>query len=393
MTTAPPLIADWKEVELGDVCPPGGLVRGPFGGSLKKSDFVPTGFQVYEQRHAIWGPKTEARYFIDARKYKEMQRFAVEAGDFIVSCSGTIGRISRIPGSAAPGIINQALLKIRVDERVIDPLFFLTLFGWEMFQEKILDSTQGGAMQNLVGMPVFKATKLALPPMAEQQAIATAISSIGELITTLEHLIAKKQAIKQGMMQQLLTGRTRLPGFEKKWQLRKLGELLGYEQPGPYLVSSTDYSDTGVPVLTAGKTFVLGYTAEQKGIYENLPVIIFDDFTTASKFVDFPFKAKSSAMKMLKAYPGVNLRYIFERMQLIDFNPVDHKRRWIAEFSKFEVEVPETDEQSAIAGIIEAADAEIKALQRRLEKVRFIKQGMMQQLLTGRTRLPVEAVS
>ena len=133
----------------------------------------------------------------------------------------------------------------------------------------------------------------------EQQAIAEALSDIDGLIATLDKKIAKKHLIKQGAMQQLLTGKKRLPGFSDPWVEKKLGEILDYEQPQPYLVVSTDYVDSGFPVLTAGKSLILGYTTEQFGIYNKLPVIIFDDFTTDSKYISYPFKVKSSAMKML----------------------------------------------------------------------------------------------
>ncbi|MTK04712.1 restriction endonuclease subunit S [Micromonospora sp. CP22] len=235
--------------------------------------------------------------------------------------------------------------------------------------------------------------RLTVPPSREQRAIGRALDDVDDLIATLERMIAKKQAIKHGMMQQLLTGTTRLPGFTEHWELRRLGDLLAYEQPGRYLVSSTEYGDVGTPVLTAGKTFVLGRTTERHGIYYSVPVIIFDDFTTASKFVTFPFKAKSSAMKILSARSGVNLRYMYERMQLIDYPVVDHKRRWIAEYSKIEVEVPDDAEQRAIASVIDDAGAEVNALEVRIAKARAIKAGMMQELLTGSTRLPVEAAS
>lgn len=90
------------------------------------------------------------------------------------------------------------------------------------------------------------------------------------------------------------------------WKEYELGQLLNYEQPSPYIVKSTNYSDTySTPVLTAGKSFIIGYTDEAVGIYNSLPVIIFDDFTTASQYVNFPFKVKSSAMKILS--PNVNL--------------------------------------------------------------------------------------
>jgi type I restriction enzyme S subunit len=208
-------------------------------------------------------------------------------------------------------------------------------------------------------------------------------------------LIAKKQAIKQGMMQQLLTGKRRLPGFDKPWSPRRLTDMLSYEQPGRFLVQTSKQLESGrVPVLTAGKTFILGYTNESHGVYTKHPVIIFDDFTTASKYVDFDFKAKSSAMKILSAKAGTNLRFAYEWMQLIDFPLGDHKRYWISEYSKQEIHVPSEEEQEAISAVIADADVELRVLRSRLAKANAVKQSMMEQLLTGRTRLPVaEAAS
>ena len=196
---------------------------------------------------------------------------------------------------------------------------------------------------------------LPLPPLSEQTRIATALSNVDALISELGRLIEKKRAIKQGAMQQLLTGKKRLNGFNEPWAEKKLGEILQYEQPTKYLVSSTEYSDNGVPVLTAGKTFILGYTNEPNGIYNNLPVIIFDDFVTESKYVDFPFKAKSSAMKILTVNTELVLpKFIYYRMQIIQFDHSTHKRYWISEYSKLSIPIPPVQEQKRIvAKIIE----------------------------------------
>jgi type I restriction enzyme S subunit len=201
--------------------------------------------------------------------------------------------------------------------------------------------------------------------------------------------------MKHGIMQQLLTGKTRLPGFDGEWREWRLGELLAYEQPTRYLVTSSKQLSTGrIPVLTAGKTFILGYTNDLHGVFTEHPVIIFDDFTTASKYVDFPFKAKSSAMKILRARAGTNLRFVYERMQLIDFSLGDHKRYWISEYSQLPVTAPGLAEQDAIAAVLADVDAEIVGLRDRLRKAKNLKQGVVQQLLTGRTRLPIrEAVT
>ena len=141
------------------------------------------------------------------------------------------------------------------------------------------------------------------------------------------------------------------------WPTKKLGEVLEYEQPTEYIVKSTSYRDDyKTPVLTAGKSFILGYTNEKEGIFpkEKLPVIIFDDFTTESKYVDFPFKVKSSAMKILHPRKElVDPKFIFYRMQTINFTPTQHKRYWISVYSKFEIPLPPLSEQKHIVKKIE----------------------------------------
>lgn len=216
---------NFTSAQLQQVCLPEGLIRGPFGGSLTKSEFVSSGYQVYEQRHAIYGTEVPARYFVSASKFHSMKRFSVQPGDFIVSCSGTIGKISRVSESSPPGIINQALLIIRLDKTVVVPEFFLQYFRWDYFQQSITESIQGGAMKNLVGMDKFKTAEVLLPNFNEQIKIAKLLSDADDLIHSVERLISKKQAIKQGMMQELLTGRTRLPGFNRPWHEKLLGDL------------------------------------------------------------------------------------------------------------------------------------------------------------------------
>lgn len=141
-------------------------------------------------------------------------------------------------------------------------------------------------------------------------------------------------------------------------RLVKLGDVLKYEQPTKYIVETTNYNDTfKTPVLTAGQTFILGYTDEKQGIFTNLPVIIFDDFTTAIKFVDFPFKVKSSAMKILKADEKIaDIRYLFYRMQGIKINTDTHKRYWISKYAELEIALPPLPVQQKVAAILDAAE-------------------------------------
>ncbi len=139
------------------------------------------------------------------------------------------------------------------------------------------------------------------------------------------------------------------------WVVTNLETLLSYEQPTNYIVQSIDYKPTyNIPVLTAGKSFVLGYTNETDGIYDRIPTIIFDDFTTESKYVDFAFKVKSSAMKILTANTDLVLvRYAYYLMQSVEIDHENHQRYWISVFSKQEVALPPLAEQQRIVDRID----------------------------------------
>ena len=237
---------------------------------------------------------------------------------------------------------------------------------------------------------LIRETPIPYPPPPEQRAVAEALGDVDALLAGLDRLIAKKRDLKQATMQQLLTGQTRILGFYGKWKPKRLAELLKYERPDKFLVNSAEYLEKGdIPVLTANKSFILGYTNDEFGIYRNLPAIIFDDFTTDSKYVDFPFKVKSSAIKILKARNAdVNLQFVFARMRLVKFAIGEHKRYYISEYQHIELPMPEPTEQTAIADVLTEMDAELAALEQRREKTRDLKQAMMQELLTGKTRLP-----
>ena len=155
---------------------------------------------------------------------------------------------------------------------------------------------------------------------------------------------------------------------------KALGEVLIHKQPSKYIVKSTKYSsDYKIPVLTAGKTFVLGYTSEEDGIYKatkDKPVIIFDDFTTSMHWVDFPFKVKSSAMKILLPLDtdNINFRYIFYAMRCIKYEPQDHARQWISAYAKFPIPIPPLPVQEEIVRILDTYTALELELEMELSK-------------------------
>lgn len=252
-------------------------------------------------------------------------------------------------------------------------------------------ASPGGAGRNrTLGQEHFLKSKVVFPSVVEQQKIAAILTTQDKVIELKEKGLAEKQRQKKYLMQQLLTGRKRLPGFNKTWNTVELGEIFDYIQPTKYLVKTTDYDNAyKTPVLTAGKTFILGYTSETKDVYTNVPVVIFDDFTTATQYVDFPFKVKSSALKILAVKDGFNIFFAYEAMQLIRFAVGGHERHWISQYSCLTIDVPEIGEQSAIAQVLSTADCEIGLLRQDIEQEKQKKKALMQLLLTGIVRVNV----
>ena len=169
------------------------------------------------------------------------------------------------------------------------------------------------------------------------------------------------------------------------WKRVMLGEVLTYEQPYPYIVHKAEYVSNGTPVLTPGKTFILGYTTETDGICRassDAPRILFDDFLTISRLVQFDFKVKSSAVKiLLPVSTSHNLRFIFYAMSRLQFEVTDHQRHWINQFSKLEIQVPTRQEQDRIADAIDSIDTHISALQSLIAKYEAIKKATVNLLL------------
>ena len=159
----------------------------------------------------------------------------------------------------------------------------------------------------------------------------------------------------------------------------KLEEFISYEQPAKYIVDSDQYDDSyETPVLTAGKSFILGYTDEKNNIFDNLPVIIFDDFTTSVQFVDFPFKVKSSAMKLLKNTEQADIKYCYYLLKFLQHTPENHKRQWLSATSQNIVELLTIEKQKNIVmkldKILEVIDNQNKQLELLDEaiKARFV---------------------
>ena len=184
----------------------GAFKRGPFGSALTKAIFVEKGFKVYEQYCPINDDCSFARYYITPEKFEELQAFEVKAGDYLISCSGvTLGRITRVPEQFGRGIINQALLRVRINERVIDHRYFLHLFRSALFQKTIFDNSTGSAIPNVKGVKELKAMAIPFPPLAEQTRIVAEVERRLSVVEELESVVSATP-LRQSILQRAFTG-------------------------------------------------------------------------------------------------------------------------------------------------------------------------------------------
>ena len=170
----------WEERNLPDLVSKRkhALKRGPFGGALKKEIFVPEGFKVYEQKNVIYDDFEIGSYFIKKSDYERLVPFKVSSNNLLISCSGTIGRIAAVPLHAAPGVMNQALLKIDLDESIMLNLFFLGLWRSQSFEQQVLGMTHGTGMKNMKSMAELKGINFLVPPIDIQHRFAAIDQSV-----------------------------------------------------------------------------------------------------------------------------------------------------------------------------------------------------------------------
>jgi len=183
-----PLPIGWEWVRLQHVISfeKNAIKRGPFGSSIKKAFFVSHGYKVYEQKHAIYNDFSLGHYYITEEKYNELKQFTVKPKDIIISCSGTVGKLAIAPESIEPGIINQALLKICLNETILRNEFFLILFPAFFMTTDVLNDLKGTAQKNITSVNTLNKILFPLPPLSEQVRI---VEKVDELMGLCDGLI------------------------------------------------------------------------------------------------------------------------------------------------------------------------------------------------------------
>jgi type I restriction enzyme S subunit len=398
---------DWAIVTLASVTPlniKNGIVDGPFGSNLKTIHYRNSGIPIITSGYVTDGKfKADKYLYVDQAKFNEEKRSTVRPGDIVMAKIGErCGASAILPASHETGILSGNALKITVDSKRYSN-FYIWQILWNLYSSGDIESLKTVGAQPAISMANLKKYKILLPlSKAEQEAIAEALSDTDALIESLEQLIAKKRQIKLGAMQELLTGKKRLPSFSEKWEVKRLGEIcdISMGRTPPRLNSAfwgqgykwLSIADLKTKVVTESKEEITPLaTADMEVIRKGTLLMSFKLSIGRLCFAGCDLYTNEAICSFNNLKANVDfLYYILGRTDFSLYGKQAVKGYTLNKESLKQVEVrlpPTTDEQIAIAEILSEMDTEIAALEAKLAKARHIKQGMMQELLTGRIRL------
>ena len=295
----------------------------------------------------------------------------VKKGDLILSNSMSYG-LPYIMG--VDGYIHDGWFVLKDFEDTFDKDYLCNLLISSAIQNQYKRLAAGGVVQN-ISSDLVNSVSVSIPLMEEQKKISSLLNLIDDRIATQNKIIDKLQSLIKGIRNDIFGKLRKNVGFNAV-----VGDILDYEQPQPYIVEDTEYTAEGTPVLTANKAFVLGYTSETDGIYDKGDCIIIDDFTLDCKYVDFPFKVKSSAIKILTTKNKELLRYTFEFLKYLDLSTEEHKRHYIAETQNQEFILPTMHIVSAITHAFSALSLRMESVVKQRNMFETQKQYLLRQM-------------
>ena len=311
--------------------------------------------------------------YIDSKSNKVLLHY----GDIAITLTGTNNKrdfgYSYMFTTEQNLLLNQRCGLIRTEH---NPYFVFNLVKTNSFLNQFFESSTGGTgNQANVSTKSMESFSVYIPKSKEQRKIADLLRLIDERIATQNKIIDKLQSLIKGIRNDVYGKLRKSVGFNAM-----ISDVLSYEQPQPYIVENTEYTTEGIPVLTANKAFVLGYTSETNGIYDKGDCIIFDDFTLDCKYVDFPYKIKSSAIKILTAKNKELLRYTFEFLKYLDLSTEEHKRHYIAETQNQEFILPTMHIVSTIAHTFSALSLRMESVVKQRNMFETQKQYLLRQM-------------
>ena len=357
-------------------------------------------------RGSIYLDLTDCKFVKLPPEAREGVRTQLNEHDVLISITADIGIVGYVDaGVPSPAYINQHIALVRFDSSKTNGLFVSYFLASDKPQKLFRATTDTGAKAGMSLLTVQR-IQTALPPLPEQRAIAEALSDVDELLGGLDRLIAKKRDLKQAAMQHLLTppsagqaGQTRLPGFHGEWEIKRLGSLLRFQVGFPFSSAFFNEKNEGIRLVKNRDLKSDDQVFHYNGKYEEAFVVHDGDVLIGMDGDFLPCQwNKGPALlnqRVGRVVPNTGLNVAFAFYALIEplkeieivTSSTTVKHLSHGDVEGIERPLPELPEQTAIAEVLTDMDAELATLEQRREKTRALKQAMMQELLTGRTRL------
>jgi type I restriction enzyme S subunit len=408
----------YKQTEIGVVPVEWGVQSGEQATTLIGKGGSPRwqGFEYSNQGMLFVTSENVRDGFLDIREpkylplafHEKLKRTKLQKHDILINLVGaSIGRSCQLHGDLGEANVNQAVAVFRVKEGICSE-FVACCFQAPTTIKRVLEMQVDAARPN-ISLGDLRRFLIPLPLLPEQRAIATALSDVDALLVALERLVAKKRDLKQAAMQQLLTGQTRLPDFHGEWEVKQLGELATFLK-GKGLPKSALVLDGTAPCIHYGELFTrypetIGKILSRTNDWRDSVLSVANDVLMPTSDVTPRGLAKASCVTVNGVVLGGDilvirsdkqrvfgpfLSYIIRReevqvLRLVTGSTVYHL--YGSDMKRFIFSLPPLSEQAAIAAVLTDMDAELAALEQRVAKTQALKQGMMQELLTGRTRL------
>ena len=370
----PEFQGEWKKTTIGEIAT---IKNGPFGSVLHAEDYVDEGMPIVTTEHFKSGNLPLSKNGIpqvSEDDYCRLKGYMLETDDIVFSRVGSVDINAHVEHVQQGWLFSGRVLRVRPIKSV-NSLCLHYVLSTESVKRDIRNRAVGQTMPS-INTPILSNTGIYMSQSeAEQKKIANLLSIIDERIATQSKIIDKLQSLIKGIRNDVFGKLRKNIGFNAV-----VGDVLYYEQPQSYIVEDAEYTYEGTPVLTANKAFVLGYTLETDGIYDKGDCIIFDDFTLDCKYVDFPFKVKSSAIKILKAKNKELLRYTFEFLKYLDLSTEEHKRHYIAETQNQEFILPTEQMVKTIAHIFSTLSLRMETAVKQRDVFEKQKQYLLRQM-------------
>jgi len=422
-----PIPIDWDVKYIHEIAADkkGAIKIGPFGSQLKKEEFVLDGVKVYDQETTFKNDFFIGKNYITNNKYEDLKSCEIHPGDIIISMMGTIGAAAIVPENAPKGILNSHLLRIRANNKIIQPQYLkISISDSPLTQKQLKRKSHGGIMSGL-SAEIVKSVQVSIPPLPEQTAIANLLGMWDKAIQTTITLVAQKEQRKKWLMQQLLTGRKRLKGFEKihgfhktdfslkipkDWNIVTIEDIFvernerSSDQTKYPLFSLTIENGLTEKTDRYERRFLLKDQENNQYKIVRLDDILFNPMNLrfgaiAKSGVKYPVSVSAYYNVITKSKEYTNIKFyenlfrselynhFYERIAIGSLN--EKKRVHLSNFFKLQVPLPSIEEQTAIADVLKTADRELQLLKAKGEYLKEQKKGLMQVLLTGKKRLKI----